>query len=83
MSRLIMMCGIPGSGKSTWIQNCKGFIGNDVVVVSRDAIRFSMLKEGEDYFGITSLEDVLFNAPVEVVLHCTVLQRFIGFNIIV
>lgn len=40
-----------GSGKSTWIQNnISGFKG-DTAVISRDIIRFSMIKEGEDYFS--------------------------------
>ena len=51
MSKLILMCGCPGSGKSTWIQNHKDFFKDNIKVVSRDAIRFSMLKDGEDYFA--------------------------------
>lgn len=51
MSKLIICCGVPGTGKSTWIQNHVGF---DDVVVSRDAIRFALLDEmpdGADYFS--------------------------------
>lgn len=47
MGRLIMMMGVPGSGKSTWIKN--NF--PNVEPVSRDKIRFELLKEGEDYFA--------------------------------
>ena len=47
MGHLIMMMGIPGSGKSTWIKN--NF--PDVEPVSRDKIRFELLQEGEDYFA--------------------------------
>ena len=47
MCKLYLMCGIPGSGKSTWLKNHAG----DGVVVSRDVIRFSMVKEDEEYFS--------------------------------
>ena len=48
MSTLYVMCGIPGSGKSTWIRN--NLTENDKHI-SRDEIRFSMIKEGEEYFS--------------------------------
>ena len=47
MGHLIMMMGIPGSGKSTWIKN--NF--PNIEPVSRDKIRFELLKEGEEYFA--------------------------------
>ena len=50
MSRLIMMMGIPGSGKSTYIKTHLSEFNNPIVV-SRDEIRFSMLKPGEEYFS--------------------------------
>lgn len=54
MSKLIMMCGVPGSGKSTWVR--KNF--PDIIPVSRDAIRFEILDErGGDYFAY---EDEVF-----------------------
>lgn len=48
---LLMLSGIPGSGKSYWA-NCyiKGK-ENCVCIVSRDKIRFSLLKEDDDYFA--------------------------------
>ena len=46
---LNVMVGVPGSGKSYYIKNhCS--LPRDVVV-SRDAIRFSLLQEGESYFS--------------------------------
>ena len=47
MGHLIMMMGVPGSGKSTWIKN--NF--PNIEPVSRDKIRFELLEEGEDYFA--------------------------------
>ena len=48
MSKLIMMIGVPGSGKSTWVENNKT---DEMLWVSRDKIRFSLVKENEDYFS--------------------------------
>lgn len=45
---LFLMCGRPGSGKSTYV--AAHAQANDMVV-SRDAIRFSLLKAEEDYFS--------------------------------
>lgn len=46
---LFVLCGTPGCGKSTWVKN--RVEENGGVWVSRDVIRFGMLKEGEDYFA--------------------------------
>ena len=48
MSKLIMMVGIPGSGKSTYAKKMKA---EYEVYVSRDDIRFSMVNEDEPYFS--------------------------------
>lgn len=48
MSKLILVCGIPGSGKSTWIKNNKT---EDEIVISRDEIRFSLLSKEDEYFS--------------------------------
>lgn len=51
MKALVILCGPPGSGKSTW---AKLFYNNSVfytaTIISRDDIRFSYLKEGDQYF---------------------------------
>lgn len=43
-----LLCGIPGSGKSTWIEQNK--LPNSVIV-SRDEIRFSIITDKDNYFG--------------------------------
>ena len=47
--KLFMLMGTPGSGKSTFIQKHMNH-GTDIWI-SRDAIRFSMIKENEEYFS--------------------------------
>ena len=52
MAILYIMCGPSGCGKSTWATNyINKYPERDIRYVSRDEIRFSMLKEGEDYFS--------------------------------
>lgn len=50
MANLFVMVGIPGSGKSTFLK--ENFEGKEnVKIVSRDAIRFSLVKPDEPYFS--------------------------------
>ena len=56
---LYISAGIPGSGKTTFLNK---IAGENEVVVSRDNIRFSLLKDGEDYF---SHEDEVFDIFVK------------------
>lgn len=48
---LFIMCGAPASGKSTWAGEYETTDKETVSLVSRDTIRFTYLKEGEDYFS--------------------------------
>ena len=68
---LYVSCGVPGSGKSTYLNKIKG---DNEIVISRDNIRFSMLKEGEQYFAH---EDEVFRT------FCNNIARYIkaGINV--
>ena len=51
-----MMIGVPGSGKSTYAKNLIKFMNymdkkRNIDYISRDEIRFSLLKEGDAYFS--------------------------------
>ena len=48
MPNVYILCGAPGSGKTYWAQH---HIKPGAAYVSRDTIRFSLIKEGEDYFS--------------------------------
>lgn len=48
MARLIILSGIPGTGKSTFAKNRLIQYSN---YISRDEIRFNLLRAGEDYFA--------------------------------
>lgn len=61
-TQLIILIGIAGSGKSTWIKNhLTSFLGY-TKVVSRDEIRFSLVKDNEEYF---SHETEVYNKFIE------------------
>ena len=55
MNNLYILCGIPGCGKSTYVQKLMkenyGLPDHKWEYVSRDEIRFSMIKEEDDYFA--------------------------------
>ena len=57
LKRVWLMSGLPGSGKSTWIKNKIAEKGG--FWASRDAMRFSMVREDEPYF---ERENEVFNA---------------------
>ena len=62
MKKLIVMVGIPASGKSTYCKN--HFNTPDCKYISRDEVRFSIVKEDEEYF---SKEKEVFNQFVELI----------------
>lgn len=49
MADLYLMCGVPGAGKSTFLKN--HIKEENSIIISRDAIRFSIVKPDEDYFS--------------------------------
>lgn len=46
-----ILSGVPGCGKSTWARNFAAKMPKYIKHISRDEIRFSLLKDGEDYFA--------------------------------
>lgn len=48
MASLVLMMGVPGSGKTTY---AKKMMGDYDIYVSRDEIRFKLVKEDEPYFS--------------------------------
>lgn len=55
MNNLYVLCGIPGCGKSTWVKKrmSENTSSTDQkwTYVSRDEVRFSIIKEEDDYFS--------------------------------
>ena len=51
MKNFYVLCGIAGSGKSTWIDNHLAAFKGYTKVVSRDDIRFMIVNEDEEYFS--------------------------------
>ena len=57
-SKLYLLMGCPGSGKSTYLTNRIKDSTSAITVISRDIIRFSLVSEDEEYF---SKEDEVYN----------------------
>ena len=56
---LVLMCGAPGSGKTTI---AKKLMGNNDLYISRDEIRYSMISDEDEYF---SKEKEVFNEYIK------------------
>ena len=56
--KIYILCGVPGSGKSTWARKQIEELDGKGIIISRDVIRFSMLGEDDAYFAH---EDEVFN----------------------
>lgn len=62
MNNLILMVGIPGSGKSTTAKEIVRMSDGAIKYVSRDNIRYDLLQPGDYYF---SKEDLVFKYFIE------------------
>ena len=59
--KVFLLSGIPGAGKSTFIN--KQMQSKTDIWISRDNIRFGLLKDGEDYFAHENeVKEIFFNA---------------------
>lgn len=56
--KIYILCGVPGSGKSTWARKQVEELDGKGIIISRDVIRFSMLGDDDAYFAH---EDEVFN----------------------
>lgn len=60
-TKVFIMCGPAGSGKSTWL--IKQMKPKTDVCISRDNIRFGLLKEGDDYFAHENdVKEIFYNS---------------------
>jgi predicted kinase len=56
--KIYILCGVPGSGKSTWARKQIEELDGKGIIISRDVIRFSMLGDDDAYFAH---EDAVFD----------------------
>lgn len=68
MAKMYVMCGVPGSGKSTFIKNFASCLSSKYHIVSRDEIRFKLLDMKEDknadYFSCEDEVENLFYTAI-------------------
>ena len=60
---LYISCGAPGAGKTTFLNE---YYAPNEIVISRDEIRYSLLKPGDDLF---QLEDKVFSLFVDKIIY--------------
>lgn len=49
--RVLLLCGVPGSGKSYWAKNSFMPYIQRAAYISRDEVRFSMITDEDEYFS--------------------------------
>lgn len=62
--KLYLLCGCQGSGKSTWAGHLVAKAPQHTIHISRDKIRFNLVKENEPYF---SHEDEVFETFINTI----------------
>lgn len=67
MNTIYLMVGIPGSGKTTWIKNRIKETGEGIHI-SRDEVRFSLLRENDPYFKNESTVFAIFIQQINRIL---------------
>lgn len=77
---LYLLSGCPGCGKSTWVNK-----QHNATIISRDEIRFSLLKEGDGYFSkekqvkaafVKAVQDALNRGDENIYIDATHLNKF-------
>ena len=68
MAKMYVMCGVPGSGKSTFVKDFAGHLSSRYHIISRDEIRFKLLDMKEDksvdYFSCEDEVENLFYTAI-------------------
>lgn len=65
MGKLMLMCGVPGSGKTTW---AKKLMKPEDIYISRDEIRYSLISDDDDYFAFEDKVIRQFIDQIEIAL---------------
>lgn len=71
MNKLYVCCGPAGIGKSTWLRTNANKISEGCAIVSRDEIRFDLVKPNEPYFSRENEVLAIFLATIAKTLEHT------------